>query len=76
MRAFVRFYVWPVLVKVVRIDERASREVLFAAPPLTTTVQTGGSALRDCAPGILAGRSFQTFAISRPDPSKTRQTVY
>jgi hypothetical protein len=40
------------------LTKRFAPAVRFAAPPLTSTVQTRDLALKDCAPGILAGKSF------------------
>jgi hypothetical protein len=58
----VRLYVSPALVKVVRsLKMRFAPVVRFAAPPLTSPVQTGDLALKDCAPGILAGSGVQVL---------------
>jgi len=58
--AFVQLYVWPVLVKVVRsIERRCAPVVLFAAPPLTSTVQTGTWLLRIARRGFVAGIIFR-----------------
>jgi hypothetical protein len=58
--AFVQLYVWPVLVKVVRNEQRrCAPVVLFAAPPLTSTGQTGTWLLRIARRGFLAGKCFR-----------------
>jgi hypothetical protein len=54
--AFVRWYVWLVLVKVVRNRPwRCAPVVRFAVPPLTSTSQPGTWLLRIARRGLLAG---------------------
>ena len=58
--AFVRWYVWLVLVKVVPNRQwRCAPVVRFAAPPLTSTSQTGTWLLRIAHRGFLAGKGFK-----------------
>ena len=46
------------------LTKRFAPVVRFAAPPLTSPVPTWDWALRDCAPGILAGRNLQVFTAA------------
>ena len=65
--AFVRLYVWLVLVKVVRSNQRrCAPAVRFAAPPLTSTSQTGTWLLRIARRGFASklrhiGRTSHTL---------------
>jgi len=63
--AFVRLYVWLVLIKVVRNRQRRCAPVVrFAAPPLTSTSQTGTWLLRIARRGLFAGRMFQVLTTT------------